>query len=81
LIGNAIRRLAAGFSVDSKRVGKGVYELRVHYGPGYRVYFAKHGIGRVILLLAGDKGSQKVDIERAVSYWKDYKGEYGEKSR
>ena len=79
-INNRIGRLALSQRGDYKRVGKGVYELRIHYSPGYRIYFAEQGRELVILLMAGDKSSQKRDIEQAISYWQDYKGQYREKS-
>ncbi len=52
---------------------KGVFELRMHQGPGYRVYFGKKGQNFVLLLCGGIKGSQTSDIEKAVSYWEDWK--------
>jgi hypothetical protein len=52
--------------------GGGVFELRVHFGPGYRVYFGRDGKAVVILLCGGEKRSQSADIRRAKSYWKDY---------
>jgi putative addiction module killer protein len=58
---------------DSKSVGEGVTELRVDYGPGYRVYFAREGQTLVILLCGGDKRTQEKDIQRAKQYWNDYK--------
>lgn len=48
-------------------------ELRVHHGPGYRVYFARTGEAFVLLLCGGDNGAQDKDIERALEYLKDYK--------
>ena len=51
---------------DSKRVAKDVIEMRIHVGPGYRVYLTRRGRQIVILLCGGDKRSQKRDIERAV---------------
>ena len=51
---------------------KGVYELRVHSGPGYRIYFGKRKKIVVVLLCGGTKGSQKKDITKASEYWKDY---------
>ncbi|MGB0678420.1 MAG: type II toxin-antitoxin system RelE/ParE family toxin, partial [Polyangiales bacterium] len=59
--------------VHCKSVGDGVLELRVHDGPGYRVYFAVDGDVVVLLLCGGDKRSQESDIVRAKSYWKEYR--------
>ncbi len=61
-----IRRLSLGNSGDVKSVGKGVSELRIDYGPGYRVYFTKHGDTVVILLAGGDKRTQNHDIFKAL---------------
>ena len=60
-----IDRLAAGNPGDSKSIGDGVSELRIDYGPGYRVYFTRRGETIVILLCGGDKGSQTRDIPAA----------------
>jgi putative addiction module killer protein len=60
-----IRRVALGNLGDIKPVGEGVSELRIPYGPGYRVYLAQRGDTLVILLAGGDKSSQRRDIERA----------------
>ncbi|RMV72911.1 hypothetical protein ALP05_200090 [Pseudomonas caricapapayae] len=60
-----IFRLANGLAGDVSPVGQGVSELRIHYGPGYRVYFQQRGSEIVILLCGGDKGSQPKDIETA----------------
>jgi putative addiction module killer protein len=62
-----IDRLAVGNLGDVKPVGQGVSELRVNYGPGYRIYFAQKGRTLVVLLCGGDKGSQSADIARAKS--------------
>ena len=61
-----IERLAAGHAGDVKSVGAGVSELRIDYGPGYRVYFTKRGTAVVILLAGGDKRSQSADIKLAL---------------
>jgi len=61
-----VERLAAGNAGDVKPVGEGVSELRIDYGPGYRVYFTKRGREVVILLAGGDKGSQAADIRTAL---------------
>ena len=58
-----IERLAAGNPGDVRPVGEGVSELRIDYGPGYRVYFAKRGREVVILLAGGDKTTQAADIK------------------
>jgi putative addiction module killer protein len=61
-----IRRLLLGNPGDVKSVGKGVSELRIDYGPGYRVYFVQHERSLVVLLAGGDKTSQKRDIKTAL---------------
>jgi putative addiction module killer protein len=60
-----IERLAAGNPGDVKPVGQGVSELRISYGPGYRVYFTQRGQQLIILLAGGDKSSQDKDIKKA----------------
>jgi putative addiction module killer protein len=60
-----IRRLSLGNPGDAKPVGNGVSELRISYGPGYRVYFIQRGPVLVVLLCGGDKSTQTVDIEKA----------------
>lgn len=61
-----IRRLSLGNPGDVKPVGGGVSEMRIDYGPGYRVYFVKRGPSLVILLAGGDKHTQDKDIKLAV---------------
>lgn len=61
-----IERLAAGNPGNAKTVGEGVSELRIDYGPGYRVYFTKRGREVVILLAGGDKTTQAADIKIAL---------------
>ncbi|EGP06858.1 phage-related protein [Bradyrhizobiaceae bacterium SG-6C] len=60
-----LRRLELGNAGDTKSVGDGVSEMRIDYGPGYRVYFARRGKTIVILLCGGDKKSQRKDIATA----------------
>ncbi|MCJ2057344.1 type II toxin-antitoxin system RelE/ParE family toxin [Methylobacterium sp. J-048] len=64
-IANRIDRLANGNFGDVKSVGAGVSELRIDYGPGYRVYFVRRGATLLLLLCGGDKSSQSRDIDRA----------------
>ncbi len=61
-----IERLAMGNPGDVKSVGEGVSELRINYGPGYRVYYTKRGREVIILLAGGDKRTQNRDIETAL---------------
>ena len=68
-----LARVAAGNLGDVETVGEGVMELRIDWGPGYRVYFARLGQVIVLLLCGGDKRTQQKDIERAKDYFKDYK--------
>jgi putative addiction module killer protein len=68
-----IDRLSVGLRGDWKAVGQGVFELRIDYGSGYRIYCAAHGHELVILLCGGDKRKQQQDIETAHAYWQDFK--------
>ena len=61
-----IERLAGGNPGDVEPVGEGVSEMRIDYGPGYRVYFKRHGRELIILLAGGDKSSQDQDIKAAL---------------
>ena len=67
-----LHRLELGNFGDCKSVGDGVFELRLHFGSGYRVYFGKDGNSVVLLLLGGNKSSQPNDIKAAQEYWSDY---------
>jgi putative addiction module killer protein len=64
---------ALGNFGDSQSVGAGVSEMRIHVGPGYRVYFTRRGTFVYVLLIGGDKSTQKRDIKRAVSMARELK--------
>lgn len=66
-------RVAAGNFADCKSLRGGLCELRIDWGPGYRVYYAMIGKTCVLLLAGGDKRKQSSDIERALAYLKDYR--------
>ena len=68
-----IARLRLGNFGDSKSLGQGVYELRIHFGPGYRIYYGLDGQKIVLLLCGGDKKTQEKDIKKAKTFWKTYK--------
>lgn len=66
-----LQRMVAGNFGDCQPVG-GVWELRIDYGPGYRVYYAQAGKTLVLILLGGDKRTQQADIETAAAYWANW---------
>lgn len=66
-----IDRLESGNPGDTKSVGAGVIEMRIHYGPGYRVYYVEQGPDLVIILAGGDKRSQDQDIAEAIRLARD----------
>ena len=72
-----LNRIRLGNFGDSASVGEGVQELRIDFGPGYRVYFGQAGTKIVLLLCGGDKSTQTQDILQAKSYWKDYRERSG----
>ena len=67
-----LRNLSLGNAGDARPVGGGLFELRVHHGPGYRLYCLREG-ATVVVLCGGDKGSQQRDIERAGRMAKDWR--------
>jgi len=69
----AVGRLELGNFSNVKGVGAGVFEYRIDFGPGYRVYFGKIKDTVVLLLCGGDKTTQAADIRTAKEYWQDYK--------
>ena len=68
-----IRRLSEGNAGDAEPVGQGISEMRIHHGPGYRVYFLSRSTLVVVLLCGGDKSSQKRDIAAAKAIAKDWR--------
>lgn len=66
-------RVELGNLGDCKAVGEGVYELRIDYGPGYRVYYGNVDLTIILLLCGGDKDTQEEDIERAKQFWNNFK--------
>ncbi len=72
IIRKRLNRVRLGNLGDSKSVGKGVRELRVNFGPGYRIYFGEHQNNVIVLLCAGDKVTQVDDIRLAQEYWSDF---------
>ncbi|KKD39289.1 type II toxin-antitoxin system RelE/ParE family toxin [Limnoraphis robusta] len=65
-------RVEEGNLGDYRSVGEGVFELRLNYGPGYRIYFGQVGLTIILLLCGGDKKTQVTDIQTAKKYWRDY---------
>lgn len=71
-IATRLTRMMAGDFGDSKRIGA-IWEARIHLGPGIRIYFGRIGNVVVVVLAAGDKGSQSRDITKALKMWEDWK--------
>ena len=78
-IQNRLERVLLGNYGDYKAVGGGIYELRIHYGPGYRLYFSEYENVIVLILIGGIKGIQKRDILKTKEYWQDFKERIYEK--
>jgi putative addiction module killer protein len=68
-----LERIKIGNFGDHRSIGEGLYELRLHFGSGYRVYYGQIGDEIVLLLAGGDKSTQKQDIQKAKHYWHDHK--------
>jgi len=77
LIAARLNRLAAGNAGDVEPVGAGISELRIHYGPGYRIYFIDAGAVVILLLCGGDKSTQQRDIRRAKEIALEWRTENG----
>jgi putative addiction module killer protein len=71
-IENRLNRLMLWHYGDYKSMGDGLYELRIHYGGGYRVYFAEYEQTVILLLIGGSKRSQERDIVKAKKYWREF---------
>ena len=73
VVARKIQIVARGGGKKSiKSLRDGIFEIKISYGPGYRVYFAKEDDAIVILLIGGDKKSQRYDIEKAKGFWRNY---------
>lgn len=68
-----VGRLEQGLLGDCRPIGDGISELRIFFGPGYRIYFGEEAGCIVVLLCGGDKSSQERDIQAAKAYWKEYR--------
>ena len=75
IITKRLERVKLGNLGDIRSVGKGVYELKIDYSAGYRIYFGQIANTIIILLCAGDKSTQDRDITQAQEYWKNYRSE------
>jgi putative addiction module killer protein len=70
-----VLRFETGNLGDHKSLGGGVWEARLDFGPGYRIYFGKEGVSVILLLLGGEKATQSRDIRLAQRFWVEYKKE------
>ena len=68
-----VDKMELGLFGDSEPIGEGLSELRIHYGPGYRVYYGKESNEVYLLLCGGDKSTQSKDIRNVKAYWNDHK--------
>ncbi len=73
LIDTRIANVERGTLGNSRSVGAGVFELKIYYGPGYRIYFGKEQNRIILLLCGGTKSGQNKDIKKAQQYWKEYR--------
>ena len=73
IINKRLNRVILGNLGDCQSVGEGVFELRIDYGPGFRIYLGQVGTTIIILLCGGDKSTQDRDIRQAREYWTDYR--------
>ncbi|MBI2608717.1 MAG: type II toxin-antitoxin system RelE/ParE family toxin [Deltaproteobacteria bacterium] len=73
IIRKRLNRIRMGNFGNTRSIGDGVFEFKIDFGPGYRVYYGLDGDTLVVLLCGGDKGSQDRDIQKAKEYWQDYR--------
>lgn len=73
IIYDRLEIIKKGYFGDYKNLGEGLFELRIHFSCGYRIYFGLDGTELVILVHGGNKGDQKRDIKKAKFFWEDYK--------
>ena len=76
IIRKPLRRVELGNIGDSRSISHGVFELRIHEGPGFRIYFGRSSADEIILLLGGQKKSQRSDILKSQFYWEDHRRRY-----
>lgn len=77
-IAQRLERLSLGNLGDYKSIGDGLYELRIDYGSGYRIYFGQIGLVVILLLCGGDKSTQNRDIRKSKEYWRDFRSQNNE---
>ena len=77
MIASRLDRLAFGHAGDAEPVGQGISELRIHHGPGYRIYFQRRGDTIIVLLCGGDKSTQAKDIKAAKRLADEYESNVG----
>ena len=73
-----VDRMELGLLGDSQPIGEGLSELRIHHGPGYRVYYGQTGKRVYLLLCGGDKSTQSKDIKRAKAYWREHQQRFSD---
>ena len=76
-IKNRIRRMSLGYYGDYKSLNRDIYEMRLYGSAGYRIYFAELNKVVILLLIGGNKNTQKKDIKKAKAYWLDFKERFG----
>lgn len=72
-IDNRLKRVRLGLLGDQRSIGEGIFELRLDFGPGYRIYFGRSGRAEILLLTSGDKNSQPRDIATPKRYWQHFR--------